>query len=108
MELARIEGTVVSTVKVDRLQGHKLMLIGLLKPDTSALGTYLVAVDTVGAGVGEVVLVVRGSSARQTDKTAKVPTDTTIVGIIDGIVYQGKTVYAKNDAEASGRVSGTD
>ncbi len=108
MELARIEGSVVSTVKVDRLHGHKLMLVQLLKPDMSAAETCLVAVDTVGAGVGEVVLVVRGSSARQTDKTAKVPTDTTIVGIIDGIVFQGKTVYEKSAPEASQRVSGTD
>lgn len=104
MELARIEGSVVSTVKVDRLQGHKLMLIALLKPDMSPSGTFLVAVDTVGAGVDEVVLVVRGSSARQTDRTAKVPTDTTIVGIVDGVVYQGKSVYEKNAAGESDRV----
>lgn len=108
MELARIEGSVVSTVKVDRLHGHKLMLVELLKPEIKPSGTFLVAVDTVGAGVGEVVLVVRGSSARQTDKTAKVPTDTTIVGIVDGVVYRGKPVYEKNSTEDSGRVSGAD
>lgn len=108
MELARIEGSVVSTVKVDRLRGHKLMLVGLLKPDMSPSGTFLVAVDTVGAGVGEVVLVVRGSSARQTDKTATVPTDTTIVGIVDGVVCRGRTVYDKSSAGDSERVSGAD
>ncbi|MEJ2083761.1 MAG: EutN/CcmL family microcompartment protein [Acidobacteriota bacterium] len=108
MELARIEGSVVSTVKVDRLRGHKLMLVGLLKPDMSPSGTFLVAVDTVGAGVGEVVLVVRGSSARQTDKTATVPTDTTIVGIVDGVVFEGKMVYEKNAVGESASVSGAD
>lgn len=99
MELGRVEGVVVPTAKVDRLHGHKLLLVSLLKPDTKPEGGYVVAVDTVGAGAGEVVLVVRGSSARQTDRTAKVPTDTTIVGIVDSVFYRGRTVFEKSAAE---------
>jgi ethanolamine utilization protein EutN len=96
MDLARVEGKVVSTVKSERLQGYKLLVVSLLKPDTSATGNNIVAVDTVGAGAGEIVLVVRGSSARQAGKLDKVPSDASIVGIVDSIVYQGKEVYYKD------------
>jgi ethanolamine utilization protein EutN len=97
MELAKIEGNVVSTVKTDRLHGFKLLVVSLLKPDTTPTGTVIVAVDTVGAGVGEVVLVVRGSSARQAAQLANVPSDATIVGIVDAILYQGEQVYEKSE-----------
>lgn len=99
MELAKVEGSVVSTAKVDRLDGQKLLLVTLLKPDMQASDTHLVAIDTVGAGVTEVVLVVRGSSARQTSKTANVPTDTTIVGIVDSVVFRGERVYRKEESD---------
>ena len=95
MELARIEGNVVSTVKSERLHGYKLLVVSLLKPDTTATDTKIVAVDTVGAGVGEIVLVVRGSSARLAADLANVPSDATIVGIVDCIVYQGEEMYNK-------------
>jgi len=95
MELARVEGTVVSTVKADRLKGYKLLVVNLLKPDTTETGSHVVAVDTVGAGIGEVVIVVRGSSARQTANLANVPTDTSIVAIVDSIEYKGKIVFRK-------------
>ena len=97
MDLARIEGNVVSTVKTNRLQGFKLLVVSLLKPDTKPTGTVIVAVDTVGAGVGEIVLVVRGSSARQAAQLANVPSDATIVGIVDSILYQGNQVYEKSE-----------
>jgi ethanolamine utilization protein EutN len=95
MDLARVEGNVVSTVKSERLHGYTLLVVSLLKPDTSATGANIVAVDTVGAGVGEIVLVVRGSSARQAAKLENVPSDASIVGIVDAIVYQGKETYFK-------------
>lgn len=95
MDLASVEGSVVSTVKSHRLQGYKLLVVSLLKPDMAATGTNIVAVDTVGAGRGEIVLVVRGSSARQTEKLENVPSDASIVGIVDSVVYQGKTTYYK-------------
>ncbi|HRV09086.1 MAG TPA: EutN/CcmL family microcompartment protein [Acidobacteriota bacterium] len=108
MELARVEGVVVATAKVDRLHGQKLLVIDLLRADLTPAGTQIVAVDTVGAGVGEVVLAVRGSSARQTDKTAHLPTDTTIVAIVDEVVYRGRCVYRKRDPEKESDVSGQD
>jgi ethanolamine utilization protein EutN len=104
MELARVEGSVVSTMKVDRLHGHTMLVLDLLKTDMSPSGAQVVAVDTLGAGAGEVVLLVRGSSARQTEKTSNVPTDATIVAIVDTIVYRGQTVYQK--AAGVSRASG--
>jgi len=95
MDLAKVEGSVVSTVKSERLHGYTLLVVSLLKPDTTATGTSIVAVDTVGAGVGEIVLVVRGSSARQTEKLESVPADASIVGIVDSIVHLGKEMYHK-------------
>ncbi len=95
MELGRVEGAVVSTAKVDRLKGYKLLLVNLLGPDASPTSNYLVAVDTVGAGRGEIVILVRGSSARQTKSLQSVPTDTSIVAIVDSIELQGKIVYDK-------------
>lgn len=99
MDLARVEGTVVSTIKTERLHGHKLLLVELLKPDGSGTGTHLVGVDPIGAGCNEVVLVVRGSSARQASKMSNVPTDTTIVAIVDSVVFRGKQTYDKNAPE---------
>lgn len=96
MELARVEGTVVSTIKTERLKGYKLLLINILNPDLTPTGNHVVAVDTVGAGFGEVVIAVRGSSARQTTNLQKVPTDTSIVAIVDAIEYKNKTVYEKS------------
>jgi microcompartment protein CcmK/EutM len=96
MELGRVEGTVVSTAKTGRLKGYKLLLVNLIGPDTTAGSNHVVAVDAIGAGEGEVVIVVRGSSARQVDDFANVPTDTSIVAIVDSIEYKGKSVFRKN------------
>jgi ethanolamine utilization protein EutN len=96
MELARVEGTIVSTAKTERLKGYKLLLLNLVEPDLKPTKNFLVAVDSVGAGEGEVVIVVRGSSARQVDKLSNVPTDASIVGIVDTVEHLGKTKYKKN------------
>jgi ethanolamine utilization protein EutN len=96
MELGRVEGTVVSTAKTGRLKGYKLLLVNLIGPDTAPGSNHVVAVDSVGAGEGEVVIVVRGSSARQVDDMSSVPTDTSIVAIVDSIEYKGKLVFRKN------------
>ena len=95
MELGKVEGTVVSTVKSERLRGFKLLVVGLLKPDMTPTGSNVVAVDTVHAGIGDVVLTVRGSSARQTSKLTKVPADASIVAVVDSVVIRGKTVFEK-------------
>ncbi len=100
MELAIVEGTIVSTAKVERLKGYKLLLVNMLTGDMKKTDNFLVAIDSVGAGKGEVVIVVRGSSARQTDKMANVPTDSSIIAIVDSIEHKGNIIFDKqNPAE---------
>jgi microcompartment protein CcmK/EutM len=95
MELARVEGTVVSTAKNERLNGYKLLLVNLISVDLKPTANYLVAVDSVGAGEGEIVIVVRGRSARQSADLANVPTDSSIVAIVDAVEFKNKTIYKK-------------
>jgi len=83
--LARIVGTVVATRKDPRLVSNKLMLVRPVDPKGKADGGYLVAVDTVDAGVGETVLIVSGSSARMASGMKECPIDAAIVGIIDTV-----------------------
>jgi microcompartment protein CcmK/EutM len=83
MFLARIVGTVVSTVKDDALRGHKLLLIRPLDAHGRERGRALVALDAVGAGVGETVTCCRGKEASFPWLPAVVPTDAAIVGIVD-------------------------
>ena len=85
MILARIVGTVVATRKDPRLVSNKLMVVRPTDPRGKAEGNYLVAVDTVDAGVGETVLIVSGSSARMASCMKDCPIDAAIVGIIDNI-----------------------
>ena len=83
MLLAKIVGTVVATRKDPRLVGHKLLMARSVDPRGKAEGNYLVAVDTVDAGVGETVLIVSGSSARMASGLKDSPVDAAIVGIVD-------------------------
>jgi microcompartment protein CcmK/EutM len=83
--LARIVGTVVATRKDPRLTSTKLLVARPIDPHGKADGGYLVAVDTVDAGVGETVLLVSGSSARMAAGLKDCPVDAAIVGIIDAI-----------------------
>ena len=85
MILARIVGTVVATRKDERLVSNKLLIARPVDPHGKAEGSYLVAVDTVDAGVGETVLVVSGSSARMASGLKDCPVDAAIVGIIDTV-----------------------
>ena len=85
MLLARIVGTVVATRKDPRLVSSKLLLARGIDPRGKAEGNYLVAIDTVDAGVGETVLIVSGSSARLAAGMKDVPVDAAVVGIIDDI-----------------------
>lgn len=88
MILAKIVGTVVATRKDERLVSNKLMLARPLDPHGRVDGNYLVAVDTVDAGVGETVLIVSGSSARMASGMKDCPVDAAIVGIVDAIEVQ--------------------
>ena len=85
MLLAKVVGTVVATRKDPRLVSNKLMVVRGVDPRGKAEGNYLVAVDTVDAGVGETVLVVSGSSARMASGLKDCPVDAAIVGIIDAV-----------------------
>lgn len=86
MKLARVAGTVVSTINVPVFDERKLLLCDLLAPDGSPAGGYLIAVDVVGAGVGETVLLMdEGNSARQILAAPEAPVRTVVVGIVDEV-----------------------
>ncbi len=85
MILARVVGTVVATRKDPRLEGKKLLIVKPVSPEGHDESGYVVAVDTVGAGFKETVLVVSGSSARMAEGCKDIPVDTAIVGIVDDL-----------------------
>src|SRR5689334_10728190 len=85
MILAKVVGTVVATRKDDRLVSNKLLVARPIDPSGKAEGSYLVAVDTVDAGIGEMVLIVSGSSARMASGMKDCPVDAAIVGIVDHV-----------------------
>lgn len=85
MLLAKIVGTVVATRKDPRLVSNKLLVVRPVDPRGKGDGNYLVAVDTVEAGVGETVLIVSGSSARMASGMKDCPVDAAIVGIVDTV-----------------------
>lgn len=86
MKLARVVATVVSTINVPAFDGRKLLLCDLVAPDGEASGGYLIAVDTVGAGVGESVLLMdEGGSARQILGDPNAPIRSVVVGIVDHV-----------------------
>jgi ethanolamine utilization protein EutN len=83
MQLARVIGTVVATIKNDSLKGRKFLVIQSLDADLKPQGKPLVAVDSVGAGEGELVFWCRGKEASFPFKREDTPTDCTIIGIVD-------------------------
>ena len=83
MILGKVIGTVWATRKDDKLNGLKLQIVRPLNLDLTPKEGFVIAVDSVGAGAGEVVLVVQGSSARQTVVTEGKPVDATIMAIVD-------------------------
>jgi ethanolamine utilization protein EutN len=85
MVLARIIGTVVATRKDERLHGRKLLVARLVDVDGTDEKGHIIAVDTVGAGVHEVVLIVQGSSARMAFGCKECPIDAAVVGIVDTV-----------------------
>ncbi|MBA3334825.1 MAG: EutN/CcmL family microcompartment protein [Pyrinomonadaceae bacterium] len=90
MIIARILGTVVSTQKDERLSGKKLLIVKPINLDGTDQNSYVVAVDTVGAGYHEKVLIVAGSSARLAEGNKDCPVDAAIVGIIDSFEVNSK------------------
>lgn len=96
MLLARVIGTVVATSKDPQLDGSKLLLLKGCDLEGKTSGSTLVAVDAVGAGVGEVVLYASGSSARQTVITRDRPVDAVIMAIVDSVELGGERRYDKS------------
>src|SRR3989344_50702 len=97
MLFARVVGNVVCTRKDDKLVGTKLLLVQPVDLTGESKGTPMVAVDAVGSGEGELVLIVQGSSARQTRQTEGNPVDCTIFAVVDYVEKDGKSVFSKSD-----------
>jgi microcompartment protein CcmK/EutM len=91
MFIAKVAGTLVSTQKVDAMSGYKLVLVEPFRLDPEerkslvTTGRSFVAVDMLGAGEGQMVLITQGSSARLTPETKNLPIDTLVVGILDTV-----------------------
>ncbi len=95
MFLAKVIGSIVSSQKSCRCNGMKLLLIQPHVPDAGKLvpsGSAVVAIDTVGAGEGNLVMFVQGSSARLTDITKDAPVDAAIIGIVDAVESGGRRI----------------
>ena len=107
MFLARITGSVVATQKAASMVGQKLLIVEPLRvneADQSSLvptGRTFIAVDTVGSGEGEIVLIVQGSSARFTPETKTLPVDAAIVGIVDRVQVAGKALFSARESTQS-------
>ena len=101
MLLAKVIGTVVSTRKEPELEGLKFLLLQTTDTNGEPTGSFVVAADAVGAGVGELVLYAQGSSARQTRVTNNLPVDSTIMAIVDVVEEGGETRYVKEGLDAS-------
>ncbi|UCF99914.1 MAG: EutN/CcmL family microcompartment protein [Spirochaetaceae bacterium] len=97
MILARVTGTVVSTRKEQRIEGIKFLLLEKIDAATmEGKKDYVVAMDSVGAGIGEVVFYASGSSSRMTTVTDGKPSDAAIIAIVDSIDVKGELVYQKD------------
>jgi len=99
MFLAKVTGAVVATQKVDSMVGHKLLVVepyrleSKTRQQLQTTGRTFIAVDTLGAGTGEFVLITQGSSARMTPETKNLPIDTVIIGIVDQVHVESHCVF---------------
>ncbi len=98
MQLAKVVGNLVSTKKSDKLRSMKMLVLLPIDMETfEVTGEPFVSIDSIGAGEGEVVMCVGGSSSRLTDLTEGTPVDNTIVAIIDSVSLKGKRVFDKSE-----------
>lgn len=98
MFVAKVTGSVVSTEKVESMKGQKLLVVEPYRLDAGrdklvTTGRTFIAVDALGAGVGDMVLISQGSSARFTPETNKLPIDTVVIGIVDSVNIDKLAVY---------------
>lgn len=102
MFVAKVTGSVVATQKVDTMRGHRLLVVEPFRLDQEGrdklitTGRTFIAVDMLGAGVGDMVLIVQGSSARFTPETQKLPIDCVVIGIVDSVNVEKKSVYSRS------------
>ncbi len=89
MILAKVVGNVVATRKDEKLVGSKLLVVQPVEPDGNPRGSLVIARDTVGAGSGETVIVVQGSSARMARQSKNMPVDAAIIAIVDEVQRDG-------------------
>jgi len=103
MFVAKVTGSLVSTQKVDSMVGYKLLIVEPFRVDAKdrqslvTTGRTFVAVDTLGAGLDDFVLITQGSSARMTPETKNMPVDTVIVGIVDQVHVDRTCVYSRQE-----------
>lgn len=101
MFVAKVTGSLVSTQKIDSIVGQKLMVVEPYRLESKSrkslvtTGRTFIAVDTLGSGVGDYVLITQGSSARLTPETKNMPIDTIIVGIVDRVHIDSNCVFDK-------------
>ena len=102
MFVALVTGAVVATQKAGSMTGHKLLVVEPYRLDERSrdrlvsTGRTFVAVDTLGAGEGQFVLVTQGSSARLTPETKSLPIDAVVIGLVDTVRIEGKEVFHRN------------
>jgi ethanolamine utilization protein EutN len=102
MFLARVTGSIVSTQKVASMKGHKLLIVEPYRLDTDSrdrlvtTGRTFIAVDTLGSGEGDLVMICQGSSARLTPETKTLPIDAVVIGIVDSVHVDKKPVFDRN------------
>lgn len=96
MLIARVIGSTISTIKDEKLTGQKLLVLRQTDERGEAFGKPYVAIDTLDAGIGDLVLTCAGSSARQTRITKDTPVDAVIMAIIDSLQIDGQVVFQKS------------
>ncbi len=95
MKIALVIGSTISTIKDEVILGRKLLIVRNADTAGKPTGEPYIAVDTVSAGTGDLVMVTDGSSARFTSQTNNAPVDAVIVGVIDSLEMSGKVTYRK-------------
>jgi microcompartment protein CcmK/EutM len=101
MFLGKVVGQVVATHKDEGLEGFKLLLVQQMGLDQKPKPGFIVACDTVGAGEGELVIVVQGSSARIAQTTKDRPVDAAVIAIVDHLELEGKRVWSKYESASA-------
>lgn len=96
MKIAKVVGVTVCSVKEPRLESSKMLIVCDADQAGNASGLPYIAMDVVGAGPDELVVVVQGSSARFAAQESNMPVDAVIVGILDSLQFEGKTTFKKH------------